>query len=141
MRRIPLVVHERRATWARQLRPRVVNWPVRFVESRSASDLASALAGQESGLVLVDLATRALAALEELAAGLAPASHPLVLVLDPERLPGIANAARELGATEVWSGPVAPPRVVDRLERWVNIARHRTASAAFSQEIGPFESE
>lgn len=133
---LPLVVtHERRDTWARQLRPRAVSWGHRLVETRSAADLARTLRRADNPLVLVDLGQRPIEALEALANAVVGADEPLVLVLDPNRTPGIQTAALELGATEIWSGPVAPPRVVNLLERWAALTARRRARPEWRGEV------
>jgi hypothetical protein len=125
-----LVTHERLGTWARHLRQRLAApamgiGPVRWVESRSGADLDRAVGGVPVPIVLIDVADRPRAMLEdlELVAEVAPSGF--FLVLDPKGHPGVASLARELGATLVISGFVPPPRVADLLARWVPIARHR----------------
>jgi len=131
---VPLVIHERIGTWARQLRPRVAAWPVRVVETRSGPELASALVDRPWPLAVVDLADRAESALRELAEGLADLPEALILVLDPESLPGAAGLARELGATQVVSGFAPPPMVLDLLARWLPLAEGRAAVAGWVAE-------
>jgi hypothetical protein len=124
-RRIPLIVHERRALWAAQLRPRVAGWPVRLLETRSAAELAGALRRSPRPLLVADLGGRPVAALDDLAQAVPAAPGALVLVLDPGRTPGVALVTRELGATHLLAGPVPPPVVVALLERWLALARRR----------------
>jgi hypothetical protein len=131
MQLIPLIIHERRANWARQLRPRVASSSLRVIETRGASDLAAAYSAHEFALSVIDLADRPAAALAELAEALTAARESLVLVLDPTRLAEIATLARELGATEVWAGFVPPPRVARLVHRWGTLLRRRAAACGF----------
>ncbi len=124
-RRLPLVVHERLATWARQLRPRVAGWPVHLVETRSAADLRAALAPGRGALVLIDLARGPARGLDDLARCGDATADALVLVLDPGAHPGVPTLARELGAAHVLTGPVNPPEVVGLLDRWCPLALRR----------------
>jgi hypothetical protein len=125
MTRVPLIIHERLGTWARQLRPRVVGWSVRVVETRSADDLETALGRDPCPLVVIDLGGRTRAVLEELDRAAQQSPNALVLVLDPSAQAGVAPLARELGATHVLSGAVPPPMVVALLARWLPLARRR----------------
>ena len=40
---VPLMLHERLGNWARQLRPRLHNLPIRWFETRSRADLDDVL--------------------------------------------------------------------------------------------------
>ncbi len=128
---IPLIVHERRAHWARQLRPRITAWPAHLVETRSGFDLAEALRGRNNPLVLADLGARGLATLDELARALPASRDPLVLVLDPEAIPDVSNLARACGATDVWTGFSHPADVASALERWLALAEGRRRAAGW----------
>jgi hypothetical protein len=132
-----LVVHERLGTWGRQLRPRAVHWPVRVVETRSASELELALTGTACPIIVIDLADRLRARLEDLHRAGHVASNALTLVLDPADRPGVAALARELGATHVLSGPAPPPRVVDLLVRWLPLAKRRAGADGWSTVPAP----
>ena len=132
--RVPLVFFERLATWARRVRPRVVNWPVWVVETRSADDLAAALRSSPCPLVVADLASDPAQALDALARVLPGVPDALVLVLDPGRNDGVAAFCRELGASVVLSGPTTPPEVVAVLARWVPIAQGRGSKAGWAPE-------
>lgn len=128
-----LVIHERIGTWARHVRPRLTaGGPVRVVESRSAGDLAAALAGAACPVVVLDLGRRPRAALDDLDRALAVAPDALVLVLDPGPHAGAALLARELGATHVLSGPATPPAVAALVARWLPLARRRTEAVGWS---------
>jgi hypothetical protein len=127
-----LVIHERIATWARALRPRLQGWPVRIVETRSAADLQAALAGAVFPVVVIDLARGPRAGLDELDRALRVAPDALTLVLDPEEHEGVLLLSREIGATDVIAGPTTPPLVADLLARWLQLARHRAEAAGWS---------
>ncbi len=139
----PLVVtHERQGTWARHLRPRLAAagpgpGPIRWAETRSAADLARAVRGVPVPLVVIDVADRPRAMLEDLdlAAQAAPAG--LFLVLDPRAHPGVEPLARELGATLVLSGVVPPPRVAEVLLRWLPLARLRAEADGWAVPADP----
>src|SRR5439155_1731351 len=61
-----LIVHERLGTWARQVRPLAARWPARLVETRSAADLDMALRQVACPVLLIDLADRIRAGLDDL---------------------------------------------------------------------------
>ena len=128
-----LVVHERIGHWARQVRPRLSDRPLRLIQTRSGADLETALAGAGSAcpVVLIDLARRVRAGLEDLERASRVAPESLVLVLDPDRHDGVALLARELGATHVLSGPVPPPDVAALLVRWLALSPKRAESAGW----------
>lgn len=134
---VPLVLHERLGNWARQLRPRLSAWPVRLVESRSASDLESALAGTACPIVILDLDLRPRAGLEDLDRAVRAAPLALLLVLDPQAHEGVAPLARELGATLVLSGVVTPPTLTALLARWIPLALRRTEADGWSVACKP----
>ena len=127
-----IIVHERIADWVGRLRPRFAADPtVRWVESRSTGDLvaAAAAAGPGRAIVVVNLAGgRTLWGLNGLEALDATALDPLVLVLDPDRVPEVPTLARELGATLVLSGVAVPPRVELILRRFLRAAEQPPAA-------------
>jgi hypothetical protein len=122
-----LVIHERLGQWARQLRPRLADRPVRVVETRSAADLEAALsgAGVACPVVLIDLARRVRGGLEDLDRASRAAPDALTLVLDPGAHDGVALLALEIGATHVLAGPTTPPAVANLLARWFSLAQRR----------------
>lgn len=124
-----LVVQERIGTWARHLRPRFDGWPLRLIESRTGTDLGAAVAGVPCPIVVIDVARRPRAALEDLDWGLTVAPEALVLVLNPHSWDGVAVLAQELGATHVVDGPVTPPAVAGLLARWLPLAEWRAEAA------------
>ena len=129
-----LIIHERLGIWARHMRPRFVEASARMVETRSTDDLVSALerAKRPFPVVLIDLAGRIRAGLDDLASALEIEPDSLVLVLDPASAAGVAALARELGATHVISGSVTPPVVYRVLSRWLTLASRRAESAGWT---------
>jgi hypothetical protein len=125
-----VVTHERLGTWSRHLRPRLAApgmgvGTIRWVESRSGTDLERAVATSATPIVLIDLADRPRAMLEDLDQAAQAAPGGLFLVLDPASHPGVPELALELGATLVLNGFVPPPRVAELLLRWLPIAARR----------------
>ncbi|HEX8200145.1 MAG TPA: hypothetical protein VF590_06630 [Isosphaeraceae bacterium] len=137
MPRQALVIHERLGVWARQLRPRLASWPIRWTETRSAADLEAALARLCCPIVVLDLADRPRSRLEDLDRVARAAPDALVLVLDPAEHAGVTTLARALGATLVLSGVVAPPVVATRLDRWLRLARRRSEADGWSADPTP----
>src|SRR3954451_12450285 len=129
---LAVLIHERLGSWARQLRPRLLAWPIRWIETRSTTDLEAALAGMACPIVLIDLARRPRAGLEDLDRAAQTASNALILVLDPQAHEGVATLARELGATQVLSGPVPPPEVAQVIARWLPLAHRLTDADGWS---------
>jgi hypothetical protein len=129
-----LIIHERLGTWARQLRQRLAEGTPRVVETRSQADLERALQieGGPCPVVLIDLAKRSIAGLDDLDRAARTAPDALVLVLDPEAREGVASLARELGATHVMCGPVTPPEVAKMLSRWLVLAEGVAETAGWS---------
>ena len=137
MQRLPVVIHERLGTWSRQLRPRLAAWPIRWSETRSAADLEAALGGAACPILVLDLADRPRAGLEDLERAIRAAPDTLSLVLDPGARPGVALLARELGATHVLPGVVPPPTVAAFLGRWLPLARRRVEAAGWAADAAP----
>lgn len=132
---IPLIIHERLGFWARQLRPRLADAPVRIVETRSAADLCDAAGRPGSPILLLDLGERPRTGLEDLDLALQVAPRALSLVLDPNRSPGLAALAREIGAMLVIQGPALPPAIMPILTRWVQLQRRRIAAEGWSGDL------
>ena len=132
MASLVLVVHERIGYWGRQLQSRLINRSVRIVESRSAEDLERALTNMVCSLVVIDLGRKGCGGLDDLACALRTAPDALVLVIDPVSREGVAMLARELGATQVLSGAVTPPEVVDVMTRWISLAQERAKSSGWA---------
>ena len=121
-----IIVHERLAHWTGLIRPRfAAESTIRWVESRSTEDLASAAAGPFDPIALINLATRPYWGLEGLDALNQIAPNALTLVLDTDSVPDVPLIARELGATLVWSGVVVPPRVEALIRRWLTVLDQR----------------
>jgi hypothetical protein len=132
-----VALHERRGIWARRLRPRLADCPIRWLESRSAGDLASALEGAHEPIVLADLGRRPEAVLADLASAVPGGGRALVLVLDPGRRAWAHPLAREMGATVVLPGVVTPPEVERLLRRWLALAADRRARLGPARPADP----
>jgi hypothetical protein len=131
-----VVTHERRGTWARHLRPRLAGaGPIQWVESRSGDDLERAARGSSAPVVVVDVADRPRAMLEDLDRAVRAAPAGLFLVLDPRGHPGVTPLAFELGATLVLAGVAPPPRVAELLLRWLPLARRRGEAEGWAPPI------
>lgn len=126
-----VVVHERIATWARQLRPRLAGSAGGWAETRSAADLARRLLGAVVPVVVLDLADAPAARLEEVALARRESPDALILVLEPRDRPGVPALARELGATRVLAGPATPPEVAEVVSRWVRLSRQRARAGGW----------
>ncbi len=92
-------------------------------------------------VILIDLAARPLAGIEDLELITKAAPDALVLVLDPGSHDGIAGLARELGATHVIAGPTTPPEVASLLARWLPIADRRSENDGWSRAANGREPE
>jgi hypothetical protein len=137
--RVAVILHERLGNWARQLRPRLHDRPIRWFETRSRADLAGVMSGIAQPVVLIDLGRHPADGLRALELALRLASDARVLVLDPESHHEAAALARELGATHVASGFTPPPVVAALLARWVEIALRHVERAGWSRNA-PAES-
>lgn len=124
----PLIIHERKGHWGRQLRPRVASWAVRPIETRSAEDLRSAARFHPFPLAVFDLGERPLSMLSDLDVFLDAAPGSLTLALDPTNHSEVAEIAWERGATFVLSGFARPPVVVELLTHWLTLSRRRAES-------------
>ncbi len=132
-----MILHERLGNWNRQLRPRLHDQPVRWFETRSRADLDRSLTGLGAPVVLIDLGRNPIEGLSDLAHLLERSSDARVLVLDPESHEGVAETARELGATHVASGFVTPPFVADLLAKWINLAQSQIERDGWSASVRP----
>jgi hypothetical protein len=133
--RVAVVLHERLGNWAAQLRPRLPDPRIRWVESRSRDDLAAALLGLASPVVLIDLAANPVDGLHDLVRMREHSPGARVLVLDPGQHEGISEAARELGATLILSGFVPPPEVARLLERWIALSLDQSDHEGWSRPL------
>jgi hypothetical protein len=124
----PLVIHERKGTWGRQLRPRVAAWSVRPIETRSAADLIDAARLHPFPLAVFDLREKPATILADLDVFLERVPSAFSLVLDPGKIPEAAEIAWNCGATLVLSGQTHPPKVVDLLARWSVLSRRLAES-------------
>ncbi len=132
-----VIIHERLANWARQLRPRFPGWPIRWSETRSTPALVRAAWRVPCPILILDLGDRPARGLEDLGAVLEAAPTSLSLVLDPHDHPEVAPMAKELGATIVLRGPAVPPEVARLLDRWLPLARHRAESGGWFAGLDP----
>jgi chemotaxis response regulator CheB len=142
--RVAVILHERRGNWAGQLRTRLQDRPVRWMETRSAADLDAALLGLACPVVLIDLRNHAAQGLEDLDRVLRQSPAARVLVLDPEANEGVAELARELGASLAIAGFVPPPDVTSLLDRWIKLAVTQTEREGWSRSLAaepPFDAE
>ncbi len=135
MARLAVVVHERRGTWARQLRPRLASWPILWAETRSAADLDRTLDGTPWPILVLDLADRPREGLKHLAVAQSASPHCLSLVLNPGARDEVDGLAREFGATHVLSGVVPPPTVAAWVVRWLPLARRRIDAEGWTATI------
>jgi hypothetical protein len=129
--RVAVIIHERLGTWARQLRPRLHEQPVRWFETRSAADLERVLTGLAHPVVLVDLGNQPVSDLAVLGLVLHRVSDARVLVVDSHARHHVLTLARELGATHVVSGFVPPPIVAELLAHWIALARRALEGAGW----------
>ena len=88
-------------------------------------------------VVLIDLAHRPRAGLEDLDRAAQAAPNALILILDPQAHEGVATLARELGATHVLSGPATPPAVTQLIARWLPLAQRQTEGDGWSNALEP----
>jgi hypothetical protein len=135
--RIAVILHERLDTWARQLRPRLAERPVRWYQTRSTADLEAALHGLACPVVLIDLGRNPAEGLADLGRIRDMDSSARILVLDPEAVPGAALFARELGATHVVSGFVAPPAIAELLDAWIALAVRQADREGWARRMEP----
>lgn len=133
MATLTLIVHERLGNWARQLRPRLASWPIRWTETRSSDDLRAAVVGLACPIIVIDLASRLRVGLEDLDLVIQESPNAMVLVLDPGAHEGVPRLARELGAAHVIQGLATPPDVARLLARWLPLAEHRTEDDGWSR--------
>jgi DNA-binding response OmpR family regulator len=135
--RSAVILHERLGKWSRQLRPRLSELSVRWLESRSPADLEGILEGLAVPVVLIDLGGQPMHGLEALDLVRTRTPGARTLVLDPEAKADRRILARELGATHVCSGFAPPPFVAGLIDRWITIARRATESAGWSRTTFP----
>jgi chemotaxis response regulator CheB len=142
--RVAVILHERRGNWAGQLRTRLQDRPVRWIETRSAADLDAALLGLACPVVLIDLRTQAVQGLKDLDRAMRQSTAARVLVLDPEANEGVVELARELGASLSISGFMPAPDVATLVDRWITLAAAQTEREGWSRSLAaesPFDAE
>jgi hypothetical protein len=135
--RVPVILHERLGTWIRQLRPRLYDRPVRWFESRATSELDVLLTGLALPLVLIDLGRDAAAGLRDIGLVSLRVPDARILAIDSGGRPDVAAAAREMGATHVFSGFVPPPVVAELMSHWIMAARLGIERAGWSRTTFP----
>ena len=81
---VPLILHERLGNWARQLRPRLQNLPIRWFETRSRRDLDAVLTGLACPVVLIDPGMQLANGLVDLDLVRKRAPDALILVNNPD---------------------------------------------------------
>jgi hypothetical protein len=135
--RAAVIVHERLGKWSRQLRPRLSDPSVRWIESRSPADLEWILEGLAFPVVLIDLGKQPIHGLEALNLVRTRTPGARSLVLDPEERAEARILARELGATHVCSGFAPPPFVAGLISRWIAMAWRSNESAGWSRTTFP----
>jgi DNA-binding NarL/FixJ family response regulator len=142
--RVAVILHERRGNWAGQLRTRLQDRPVRWIETRSAADLDAALLGLACPVVLIDLRNHAAQGLDDLDRAIRQSPAARVLVVDPDANEGVVELARELGASLAISGFVPPPDVASLIDRWIKLAAAQTEREGWSRGLAaepPFDVE
>lgn len=132
-----VIIHERLATWTRQLRPRFSGWPVHWSESRSGLSLVRAARLSACPVIVLDLGHDPLRGLEDLGEVGQTAPSALSVVLDPARNEEIALLARELGATLVLGGQVVPPVLESLLQRWIPLSIQRAKREGWCRSVEP----
>ena len=134
---VPVVLHERLGNWARQLRPRLHDFQIRLVETRSRADLEEVLTGLSCPVVLIDLGKQVANGLLDVDLVLTHAPGALVLVNNPESDTEVTLLARELGATHVLCGFVPPPDVARLLHRWILLAQRQIEQRGWTRSLDP----
>jgi hypothetical protein len=134
---VALILHERLGNWARQLRPRLHDLPIRWFETRSRADLDAVLTGLACPIVLIDPGKHLATGLLDLDLVQSRAPDALILVNNPDSHTEVTALARELGATYVLSGFVPPPEVAGLLIRWIALARRRIDRDGWSRTSSP----
>jgi hypothetical protein len=134
---VPVILHERLGNWARQLRPRFHDLPIRLIETRSWADLDAELIGVACPVVLIDAGTQLASGLLALDLVLSRAPGALVLFDTQEPHCEVTALARELGAAHVLSGFVPAPYVASLVLRWILLARRRIEQNGWSRLSEP----
>jgi hypothetical protein len=130
---VPVILHERLGNWARQLRPRFHDLPIRLIETRSSADLDAVLTGVACPVVLIDAGTQLASGLLALDLVLSRAPDALVLFDSHEPHCEASALARELGAAHVLSGFLPAPHVANLMLRWILLARRRIEQSGWSR--------
>jgi hypothetical protein len=134
---VAVILHERLGNWARQLRPRLHDLPIRWFETRSRRDLEAVLTGLACPVVLIDPGKHLAEGLLDVDLVHGRASDALILVNNPDSHAEVTALAREFGASYVLSGFVPPPQVAGLLHRWITLARRRIERDGWSRTSSP----
>jgi hypothetical protein len=135
--RVPVILHERLGNWNRQLRPRLYEQPVRWLESRASRELDMLLTGLVLPVVLIDVGRDTVAGLRDISLVSLRVPDARILVIDAGGCLEGARAAREMGATHVFSGFVPPPDVAELMCYWITAARIGIERAGWSRTTFP----
>src|SRR5262249_32495477 len=137
MTRVLVIVHERIGHWNAQLRARLGHLPIRWIETRSATDLERGLERSARPVLVMDLGDRLRDGLAELARAAERTPQAPTLATDRHERPGVAELARELGATLTLSGHPSPPRVAMLIGRWVSLATRAGDADGWAPRVPP----
>jgi hypothetical protein len=111
-----------------------------LIETRSGADLARALDRASHPILLLDLADRPRAGLEDLDTAVRAAPTVFALVLSGQMNPELTQLARELGASFVLPRSVPPPVVLNLLVRWLALSTRRQEAEGWQPgELPPSE--
>lgn len=134
---VKLILHERIGRWARQFRPRADAWGVRLIESRSLSDLESALGLSSAPIVIVDFRDRAQPPFDAIVLTRMIASNSLILAVIPGAEPHLGMDAVEAGATISRHTTSPLLDTLNLIERWVKLAKSRSETGGWSPDRSP----
>ncbi len=133
--KVALTIHEMRGDWSRLLRSTAAIWGVSLRETRSTEDLRESFSGQSVPIVTISLATRREQMLADLVMCRSSIPNALILVIEPSHQAEAVELIRELGATQVLSGAVLPPTVIDLLKDWVVLASQRRERVGWIRSV------
>ncbi len=111
--------------------------PVALVETRAGQELADAASRSACPLVVIEPSDRGDPVAADIDRVCAASGGALVLVLDPWPGSGLAEIAREMGATRVIPATTPPPVVVEILRGWLRLARGRSQSGGWAPDRTP----
>jgi hypothetical protein len=131
---VTVVVHERVAKWARQVRPHLAVHPARLIETRGAGELVAAVRQSAGAILLVDLADRPSVHLDHLDGALRANPGALSVVFERTADEGVRQLAREIGATVILPFRTTPPVVLGLLDWWIPLSLRRARDAGWTPE-------